>query len=228
MIAGGRCRSRLPPITSTGEPRPARPARAAAGSNAPSAPKAAAALLVRLLLVGRVVRLGGGVPAAVEERGRGRPVLLRSPAGRYPLEGGGRVREPRLASAKVDDLAPHRGVGFQADRPPARRDQDEPAAPGAGCAQRVLHGDVGPGRVPEHVRAVQAEMILQGRARRPPAGRNGSSTGRPGPPSRRCPAGQAGSSRRCPDRPPRSPRHADARIGPPGRQISGAPSPRTW
>jgi hypothetical protein len=28
--------------------------------------------------------------------------------------------------------------------------------------QRVLHGDVGPGRVPEHVRAGQAEMILQG------------------------------------------------------------------
>jgi hypothetical protein len=90
------------------------------------------------------VGLGGGVPAAVAERGDGLPVVLSSRSGVDPSEGGGRFGEPGLGLAKPDDLTPHPTVWFQADRSPARGDQGKlvnaPLMP-----QPVLHGDIGTG-----------------------------------------------------------------------------------
>jgi hypothetical protein len=119
-------------------------------------------VFVSLLRFGGVVRLGGGVPAAVEKRGHGHPVRLGSPAvgSGHPLEGSSRLRKPRLVLAKPEDLAPHRTVGLKADRAPARRDQGEPGYPPL-LPYRVLHGDIGASRVPEQVNAGQAKMILQ-------------------------------------------------------------------
>ena len=53
-------------------------------------------ILISLFLSRSTVSLSGGVPAAVEERGYGPPVILSSPAGSYPFEGGSRLGEPRL------------------------------------------------------------------------------------------------------------------------------------
>ena len=138
----------------------AAPARAAAGSNAPSAPKAAAA--AHSSAPARRHRAPGRRrPSGRRRTGPSPPSPPPIPGRRYPLVRGGRVREPRLGTATLDDLAPHRGVRFQADGAAARRDQQQPAHP-VRMAQRVLQGDVGPGRVSEHVGAGQAEVILQG------------------------------------------------------------------
>jgi hypothetical protein len=74
-------------------------------------------VVIYLVFFGGVVGLGGCVPAAVEERGRGRPVGLGSPACGDPLERRGRVGEPRLPLTEVDDLASRYRVP---SRPPGR------------------------------------------------------------------------------------------------------------
>src|SRR5215469_16889529 len=124
--------------------------------------KGTSRILVTLLLFRGLVSPGSGIPAAVEERGHGLPVLLGSRAVGYPREGSSRLREPRLIPAKPDDLAPHRTARLQADRPPARRDQGEPGHP-PWMPYRILHGDICAGRVPQQVDAGQGKMILQGR-----------------------------------------------------------------
>lgn len=101
-------------------------------------------ILVRLCVFGGGVGLGSGVPASVNERDDGAPIVFGSRTGVDSPEGGGRLGELRLALAKLHDPAPHVIVWLQANRPPARRDQDQLAhLPLMPC--RVLHGDIGTG-----------------------------------------------------------------------------------
>ncbi|MDX6389789.1 MAG: hypothetical protein QOJ73_852 [Streptosporangiaceae bacterium] len=118
-------------------------------------------ILVTLCLSRSPVSLGGDVPAAVEERGQGLPVIIGFRTGGDPFEGGGRLPKPRLVLAKHHDPAPHLTIRFYVDRSPARCDQGKLVHPPL-MAHRILHRDIGTSGVPQHVGAVQTKMILQG------------------------------------------------------------------
>jgi hypothetical protein len=168
---------------------------------------------------------GGGVPAGVAQRAQLVPVPGLLLAGIAALEGGGRGGEPGLILPLRDDRAPLGDGGRAADGAGAGGHQDQAAHPPR-PPRRVVQRDTGAGRVAEQVQRVQAQpgaqrLHVTGQPVTPVAGRIGRDLRPPG-------AALVGDDQLVPrGQPAQVTEVGRSRIGPPARQASGGPAPRT-